>query len=101
MRLIAAQSRGCLHGRSFSVTTDRLRALETELRRVGGGAEIEGDSLVVTPGTLHGAEVETYGDHRMAMSMALVGLVVRGITLVEPAVVTKTWPGYYDMLGGL
>lgn len=81
--------------------TDRLQALETELRRVGGGAEIEGDSLIVTPGSLHGASIETYGDHRMAMSMALVGLVVEGVTLVEPGVVTKTWPGYYDMLGAL
>ncbi len=81
--------------------TDRLAALETELRRVGGVADVTGDALEVAPGRLHGAEVETYDDHRMAMSMALIGLVVPGIVVNDPKVVTKTWPGFFDMLGGL
>lgn len=81
--------------------TDRLAALETELRRLGADAQVVEDTLEVTPGELHGAEVATYGDHRMAMSLALVGLVVDGVSISDPAVVTKTWPGYYDMLGTL
>ncbi len=78
--------------------TDRLSALETELRRVGAGAEIVGDDLVVDPGPLHSAAIETYDDHRMAMSFALVGLRVRGIEIIDPACVAKTWPRFFQML---
>ncbi len=77
--------------------TDRLAALETELRRVGAEVTIEADVLTVRPGRLNAAEIETYDDHRMAMSMALVGLVVAGVTIRHPATVAKTWPGYFDM----
>jgi 3-phosphoshikimate 1-carboxyvinyltransferase len=78
--------------------TDRLSALETELRRIGGRARVEGDDLVVGPGRLTGARVETYDDHRMAMSFALAGLVVDGIEISDPDCVAKTWPGFFDML---
>ena len=81
--------------------TDRLKALETELRRVGGAARATDDSLEVRPGHLRGAEIETYDDHRMAMSMALVGLVVPGIMVSRPEVVSKTWPGYFQMMSAL
>ena len=81
--------------------TDRLAALENELRRLGGGAEVQGDTLVVTPGELHGAEIATYGDHRMAMAFALVGLVVEGVSIADPGVVDKTWPDYFRMLEAL
>jgi 3-phosphoshikimate 1-carboxyvinyltransferase len=81
--------------------TDRLAALETELRRLGARAEVQGDTLVVTPGDLHGAEIATYGDHRMAMAFALVGLVVDGVSISDPGVVQKTWPEYFQMLEGL
>lgn len=81
--------------------TDRLTALESELRKVGAEAVVEGDSLLIRPGALHGAEIDTYDDHRMAMSMALIGLVVPDVVIRQPAVVSKTWPGYYDMLAAL
>lgn len=81
--------------------TDRLAALETELRKLGADATVEGDSLVIHPGDLHGAEIDTYDDHRMAMAMALVGLVVPDMVIRDPGVVSKTWPGYYDMLAAL
>src|SRR5437588_2732178 len=51
--------------------TDRLAALATELRRLGASVEERADGLRLTPGLLHGAEVETYKDHRMAMGLAL------------------------------
>src|SRR6185295_14811264 len=54
--------------------SDRLTALATELRRVGAEVEEFADGLTITPAPLHGAEIETYNDHRMAMSMALIGL---------------------------
>ncbi len=81
--------------------SDRLAGLQTEIRRLGGFAEIEGDDLVVGPGELRGAVVQTYDDHRMAMSLALVGLRVPGVVIEEPGVVTKTWPGYFKMLARL
>lgn len=78
--------------------TDRLAALETEIRRLGSEADVVDDSLVIRPRPLHGAEIQTYGDHRMAMSLALVGLRVEGVSVSDPTVVNKTWPEYFRML---
>jgi 3-phosphoshikimate 1-carboxyvinyltransferase len=75
--------------------TDRLAALATELRRVGAGVDEFADGLTITPQPLHGAEIETYNDHRMAMSMALIGLKVPGIIIKNPGCVAKTYPGFF------
>jgi 3-phosphoshikimate 1-carboxyvinyltransferase len=81
--------------------TDRLTALETEIRRLGGLARVEGDDLVVGPGPLRPARIETYDDHRMAMAFSLVGLRVPGIEIVDPGCVSKTWPAFFDVLASL
>jgi 3-phosphoshikimate 1-carboxyvinyltransferase len=78
--------------------TDRLAALETELRRMGARAEAGPDSLRIQPGPLHDATIETYDDHRMAMSFALAGLRVPGIRISDPGCVSKTWPNFFEML---
>ena len=78
--------------------TDRLAALETELRRLGGRAEAGPDWLRIEPGPLHGAPIETYADHRMAMSFALAGLAVPGVSIRDPGCVAKTWPGFFAAL---
>jgi 3-phosphoshikimate 1-carboxyvinyltransferase len=79
--------------------TDRIAASVAELRRIGVEADETDDGFVVRPGaTPHGAVIETYDDHRMAMSFALVGLVVPGISIADPAVVAKTHPGFWDDL---
>jgi 3-phosphoshikimate 1-carboxyvinyltransferase len=78
--------------------TDRLAALATELRRVGAGVEEFRDGLTITPRPLHGAEIETYKDHRMAMSMALIGLRVPGIVIKDPGCVAKTYPQFFTDL---
>jgi 3-phosphoshikimate 1-carboxyvinyltransferase len=75
--------------------TDRLTALATELRRLGADVEERPDGLTITPRRLRGAEVETYDDHRMAMSLALVGLRVPGVVIKNPACVGKTYPGFF------
>jgi 3-phosphoshikimate 1-carboxyvinyltransferase len=75
--------------------TDRLTALATELRRVGAEVEEFADGLRITPRPLHGAEIETYNDHRIAMSMALVGLKVPSIVIKNPECVAKTYPGFF------
>jgi 3-phosphoshikimate 1-carboxyvinyltransferase len=81
--------------------SDRLRALTDQLRNVGGHARVDGDSLTISPGSLRPAKVETYGDHRIAMALSLVGLVQQGIEIEAPEVVDKTWPGFWDMLEAL
>jgi 3-phosphoshikimate 1-carboxyvinyltransferase len=78
--------------------TDRLAALETELCKLGAHAEAGSDWLRIEPGRLHGAEIDTYDDHRMAMAFALVGLRVPGVVIRNPACAAKTWPGYFDSL---
>jgi 3-phosphoshikimate 1-carboxyvinyltransferase len=81
--------------------TDRLAALENELRKIGANARATEDSLEIEPGPLRPAEIETYDDHRMAMSFALAGLRQPGIVIRDPACVRKTWPGYFAMLESL
>jgi 3-phosphoshikimate 1-carboxyvinyltransferase len=78
--------------------TDRLAALATELRRLGAEVDEFADGLTITPRPLHGAEVETYNDHRMAMSLALIGLKVPGVVIKNPGCVAKTYPGFWDDL---
>jgi 3-phosphoshikimate 1-carboxyvinyltransferase len=75
--------------------TDRLAALTAELRRLGAGVEEFTDGLTITPGTLRGAAVDTYDDHRMAMSLALVGLRVPGVGIRNPGCVAKTYPHFF------
>lgn len=75
--------------------TDRIAALATELRRLGASVEEQPDGLRIVPGPLRGAEVETYDDHRMAMSLALVGLRVPGVRIRNPGCVAKTYPDFF------
>jgi 3-phosphoshikimate 1-carboxyvinyltransferase len=81
--------------------SDRIGDVVRELRRCGIGAQEEPDGLVVHPATPQPARVETYDDHRMAMSFALLGLQARGIGIADPGVVAKTFPGYWEALDAL
>ena len=76
--------------------TDRLAALQAELRKLGAGAVVEGDVLRIEPAdTVRPAEIETYDDHRMAMSFAVVGSRAPGITILGPDCVAKTYPDFF------
>ena len=81
--------------------SDRLAALESELRKVGATVQTDDASLTITPGALHGAEIATYDDHRMAMAFALAGLRVPGMRILNPDCVSKSWPGYFAALDAL
>jgi 3-phosphoshikimate 1-carboxyvinyltransferase len=81
--------------------TDRLAALESELGKLGARAKAGPDWLEITPGPLRGAAIDTYDDHRMAMSFALAGLRVPGVVIRDPGCVAKTWPSYFDALARL
>ncbi len=78
--------------------TDRIGDLARELRRVGAEVDELPDGLRITPRPLHGAEIVTYNDHRMAMSMALVGLRTPGIVILDPDCTRKTYPGFFTDL---
>tara|TARA_B100000530_G_scaffold124144_1_gene77609 strand:+ start:2021 stop:3325 length:1305 start_codon:yes stop_codon:yes gene_type:complete len=77
---------------------ERVVAMRTELAKCGAAIDESGDTLTVQPGALHGAEVDTYEDHRMAMCFATLGLKVPGIRIKNPACVRKTFPTFFQKL---
>jgi 3-phosphoshikimate 1-carboxyvinyltransferase len=77
---------------------ERVVALRTELTKCGAKVVEEDDTLTVYPSKLHGAEIETYNDHRMAMCFAILGLKVSGIKIKNPACVKKTFPNFFQKL---
>jgi len=85
-------------GRLRVQETERVVALRTELTKCGAKVEEKGDTLTVYPSKLHGAEIETYNDHRMAMCFAILGLKVPGIKIRNPACVKKTFPNFFQKL---
>jgi 3-phosphoshikimate 1-carboxyvinyltransferase len=86
---------------------DRIRALSLGLNRIKQGLAVEeGDDLVVSGdpsliGQSRPCAIETFDDHRIAMSFALAGLLVRDIAILDPLCVGKTYPGYWEDLGRL
>ena len=77
---------------------ERVVALRTELTKCGAKVIETGDTLEVFPSALHGAEIETYNDHRMAMCFAILGLKVPGIKITNPACVKQTFPNFFQKL---
>lgn len=88
--------RGVAHNRVKE--TDRIEDLATELRRIGAKVETFHDGLAITPHEIRPTLVETYNDHRMAMSLALVGLRQPGIQIANPTCTAKTYPNYFTDL---
>lgn len=78
--------------------SDRLKAVATELTRLGVTVEERADGITVHPAPPRPAAVETYDDHRIAMSFALLGLRAEGIRIRDPGCVAKTFPEYFDRL---
>ncbi|GMW03775.1 MAG: 3-phosphoshikimate 1-carboxyvinyltransferase 2 [Candidatus Hydrogenedentota bacterium] len=81
--------------------TDRISAVVTELRKLGADVEEFEDGMRISPRPLHGAEIDTYDDHRMAMSFAMAGLRVPGVVIRDPKCVTKTFPDFFERFGRL
>ncbi len=78
----------------------RVAGLRAELAKCGVSVVEEGDSLTVNPalGKMHGAEIDTYNDHRMAMCFGILGLKVPGIKIKNPTCVKKTFPNFFQKL---
>jgi len=82
--------------------TDRLAAVATELRKLGAEVEERLDGLSITPQKkLNGTAIDTYRDHRMAMSFALAGLRIPNVRINDPGCVEKTYPQFFNDLGRL
>ena len=78
--------------------TDRIEALKGELSRLGARVETGEDFLIIHPGTYVPADIETYDDHRMAMSLALAGLKIPGVRIKNPNCVEKSFPDFFEQL---
>ncbi|MBI4388626.1 MAG: 3-phosphoshikimate 1-carboxyvinyltransferase [Nitrospinae bacterium] len=77
--------------------TDRIAALERELTRLGARVESGPDYLTVHPAVRYNpAEIETYNDHRMAMSFAVAGLKIPGVKIKNPECVNKSFPDFFE-----
>ena len=81
--------------------TDRISALTRELTRLGAGVEAGEDYLVIRPGNYKGAEIETYDDHRMAMSFAVAGLKIPETRIKNPTCVEKSFPDFFQRFENL
>jgi 3-phosphoshikimate 1-carboxyvinyltransferase len=81
--------------------SDRIDAVVSELHRCGIRSEANDDGMTIHPGTPHGAVVQTYDDHRIAMAFSVLGLRTPGIEIADPGCVAKTFPAFFDALLGL
>ncbi len=81
--------------------TDRITALATELRKLGAEVQESADGLEITPGKMPPATVDTYNDHRMAMSFAIAGIKSPGIVIRDPGCTAKTYPEFFSALATL
>src|SRR5712691_4352415 len=82
--------------------TDRLAAMATELRKLGAAVEEGADTIRITPpAVLKPATIDTYDDHRMAMSFSLAALGGIRVRINDPGCVGKTFPEYFDVLASI
>lgn len=77
--------------------SDRLQVIVTELGRMGIHCDLLEDGVVIYPGQPHAARIETYQDHRVAMSFAITGLRTTGIEILDPMCCRKTFANYFEL----
>ena len=88
--------RGVAHNRIKE--TDRIANVAIELRKLGQEVDEFEDGMTIHPGPVTPAEIETYDDHRMAMSFGVTGLRAPGVRILDPGCTAKTFPDYFDRL---
>jgi 3-phosphoshikimate 1-carboxyvinyltransferase len=81
--------------------TDRIAAMTSELRRLGATVVEHDDGWEIAPSELRGVAVNTYDDHRMAMSLAVTALRVPGVRILDPGCVAKTFPDFFERFAKL
>ncbi|WP_102157820.1 3-phosphoshikimate 1-carboxyvinyltransferase [Zhihengliuella halotolerans] len=77
--------------------TNRLEALVSEIKRLGGDAEETADGIIIRPLPLHGGVVDSYADHRMATFGAVLGLSVPGVEVEDIGTTSKTMPEFPEL----
>ena len=78
--------------------SDRINGTAERLRSLGGDVSVDEDSITIRPAPLHGGTIDPANDHRTAMSFAVLGLGIGGITITDSGCVKKSFPGFWDML---
>jgi len=78
--------------------SNRIKDTACELIKAGVEVEFGDDYLMIEGGEPKAATIETYDDHRMAMSMALLGAKTKGIRIKDPSVVNKSFPNYWKLM---
>ena len=79
--------------------TERMKAVTTELRKLGAEVEEGDDYLIIDPpDQIQSTEIETYDDHRMAMAFSLAACGAKSVTILDPGCVSKTFPDYFEVL---
>ena len=105
LAVVAAHAKGETHVKNVAhlraKECDRLGCVATELIKMGIEATAGEESLTITGGTLVGSEVETYDDHRMAMSFSVAGLTTEGVRILDPGCVKKSFPNYWEVFSQL
>lgn len=93
-----AKAKSILHnvGNLRLKESDRLHAIMNNIKKLGGKAYLDRNDLIIEPQPLHGAMLPTYNDHRIAMSFAMAGLKVPGITIENSECVKKSYPNFWD-----
>jgi 3-phosphoshikimate 1-carboxyvinyltransferase len=88
-------------GHTRKQESDRIAAVASGIRALGGDVTEYADGIRIVPAPLHGGVVDAAGDHRIAMAFSVLALVVPGVSIEGADVVTKTYPGFYEMLAEL
>lgn len=78
--------------------SDRLLSMQSELKKIGVAVEIQNNSFIIHGNRPHDARIQTYNDHRIAMSFAVAGSKIPGITIENPDVVIKSFPSFWETL---
>jgi 3-phosphoshikimate 1-carboxyvinyltransferase len=81
--------------------SNRLAAVINELSKMGIDARYHDHALIIHGGQPHGAEIDTYNDHRIAMSFAVAGLKIAGICVKNESCVEKSFPNFWEVFDGL
>ena len=81
--------------------SDRIAGTADRLRSLGGDVTVGDDFLTIRPARLHGGTIDPENDHRTAMSFAVLGCGIGGITITDPECVNKSFPGFWDILSGV
>ncbi|MGW1772027.1 3-phosphoshikimate 1-carboxyvinyltransferase [Streptomyces sp. NPDC002104] len=105
LAVVAAFAQGTTHISNIASLRikecDRIAAVTAELRKMGITVEEHPDAMTITGGTPHGAVIDTYDDHRIAMCFAIAGLRTEGVVITDPGCVAKSFPTFWRALDSL